>query len=148
MNRTIGQLAILRGPLGAGRRAWPPALRASRRDRCRLHVAGVLVAENAQRRDSRAGLPDLGTAAEDDRTRWPVELGDGDHHRRFDRDAGRARSAPLFQRLEFDGVRGEDKERRGRQNLFGGFGVVVGRSTDKREAGERDDGVDSRTPLS
>jgi hypothetical protein len=85
-----------------------------------------------------------GAAAEDDRTGGAVELGDGDHDGRLDRQQAALGTAPLVQRLELDRVGREVGHVQRRQHVLGRLGIVVGRAADQREAGERDHGVDDR----
>ena len=101
-----------------------------------LHVAGRLV-----------GLGHARTAAIDHRPRGAVELGDRHHHRGLDRLQPAIRSFPLGQRLELERVGRDIRHIEAGQDVFGRLGVVVGGTTDQREAGERDDRVDGGCPV-
>ena len=95
-----------------------------------LHVAGPVVLGHGR------------TAAVDHRTGRAVELRDRHHHRGLDRLQAAIRALPLGQRLELERVRGDVGHVEARQHVLGRLGVVVGGTTDQREAGERDDRVD------
>ena len=73
-----------------------------------------------------------------------VKLRDGDHHGCLDREQTLARRLPLVHMLEFDRQGGQIGDVQLGQDRFGRLGVVVGRSADQREAGERDDRIDRR----
>ncbi len=111
-----------------------------------LHVVRAvgLVERAAARAAGAARVAGVGTAAEHHRTRRAVELGEGDHHRRLDRQQPSFGAAPLLQRLELDRRHRQVRHVELRQRLLGGVGVVVGRTADEREAGERDERVDHR----
>ncbi len=49
--------------------------------------------------------------------------------------------------LELDRVRGEVGHVELREHFLGGARVVVGRTADEREAGQRHDGIDDRAPV-
>ena len=68
--------------------------------------------------------------------RRAIELGDGDHDGGLNRQQTTVRAAPLVQGLELYGVGCDIGHIQLGQNGFGGVGIVVGRATDQREAGE------------
>ena len=66
-----------------------------------------------------------------------VDFRQGDEHGGFDRTKPAARSAPLAQRLEFQGVCRDIGHVECGKGGHGGGAVVIGGATDKAEAGER-----------
>ena len=83
-----------------------------------------------------------GTSAEHHRPGRTVEFRNGHHDGALDRQQAAFGGAPLIQRLEFQRMGGEVGYVQGREHIFGGFGIVVGRSADQREAGQRHQCVD------
>ena len=77
-----------------------------------------------------------GPSAVDHGHRRAIELGDGDHDGGLNRQQTSVRAAPLVQGLELHGVGCDIGHIQLGQNGFGGVGIVVGRATDQREAGE------------
>ncbi len=73
-----------------------------------------------------------------------VQLGDGDHHRRFERQQALRTLAPRLQRLELERMRGEVRQVELGERLGGGGRVVVRRAADEAEARQRDHRVDHR----
>ena len=82
------------------------------------------------------------TTAVDHRSGGAVQLGDRHHHGRLDRQQAALGGAPVVQRLELHRRDRQVGHVQPRQDVFGGVGVVVGRATDEREAGQRDQCVD------
>ena len=76
-----------------------------------------------------------------------IELRDGDHHRRLDRQQAALRGAPLLERLELDRGHGEVGDIERGERRLGRPGVVIGRPPDQREPGQRHDGVDDGPAL-
>ena len=89
----------------------------------------------------------VGAPAEHARQDRAVEFGDGDHHRRFDRQQALAARAPLLQRLELDRVCRYIGHIELRQHFLGGLRVVIGRATDQAEPGQRHDRIDHRLAI-
>ena len=88
----------------------------------------------------------VGAAAEHHRHGAAVQLGDRDHHRRFERQQSLTIRGPGLQRLELDRMGGEIRPVELRQDRFGGDGVVVRRPAHQAEAGQvhhRVDGGDA-----
>lgn len=54
------------------------------------------------------------------------------------------RGLPLFKRLEFDGLGGEVRHVQLDQDVFGGFGVVIGRTPDERKTAQRHQRINRR----
>ena len=109
-----------------------------------MHLAGdVGAGEDAGTFTSGAGHPcPIGAAAIDHRTRSAVEFRDRHHDGALHRHQAAIRCAPLFERLEFHGVRREIGHVQRGENFLGRLGVVVGGATDQREAGQRDHRID------
>ena len=111
-----------------------------------VHVVAVHhILEGAGMRAAGAGdVLGAATPAEHHRAGGAVELGDRDHHGRLDRQQPARRAAPLVERLELDRGHGEIGHVEFGQDVFGRLRVVVGRATDQRKTGQRNDGVDGR----
>ncbi len=99
------------------------------------HVAGVV----------RAGGG--GATAEHHRRGGAVEFGNRDHHGRLDRREAAIALLPLLDRLEFERLGGEIRNVEPGQQTFRRRRVVVGGPAHQGEAGERDQGVDDRSPV-
>ena len=84
----------------------------------------------------------IGAAAEHGRTGGAVEFGDRHHDGAFHRHQPPIRRAPLLQGLELDRVGRQIGDVEGRKDVLGRFRIIVGRTADQREAGQRDHRVD------
>ena len=82
--------------------------------------------------------------AEEARRDGSIQFGDRDHHRGLDRQQAEPALAPAFERLELDRMGGDIGQVEARERLNRRVGVVVGRPTDEREAGQVDDRIDRR----
>ena len=134
----LGALAAAQGhQLGHATGQHPGALGAG------VHVLGAVAGlEGAALVAAGAGhARRAGAATEDHGVGRTVELRDGDHDGALHRQQAAIRAAPLVQGLEFHRVRCDIGYVEFRQCLLRGFGVVVSRATDQREAGERDNRV-------
>ncbi len=96
---------------------------------------------------ARLALRPAATAAERHRQNAAVQFRQGHHHRRLDRQQSLAVSPPLLDGLEFDRMGCDERHVQRGQGVGGGRGVVIGRPTHQREAGERDNGIDNRYPV-
>ena len=81
-------------------------------------------------------------SGKDRRADRPVQLGQGNKHRRLDRTKPLRALGPLTQRLEFQRVRRKIGHIQRLQNFYRGGVVVIGRPADKAETGERHKRVD------
>ncbi len=102
------------------------------------HVAALLAVATL------AGIGGLGAAAASairHRQDAAVQLRDGDHDRGLHRQQAARIFLPGRERLEFHRVRGDVGHVQRRQHRLGGVAIVVGGATDKREPGQRDDGI-------
>ena len=77
-----------------------------------------------------------GTTTEDHGVGRAIKLRDRDHDGALHRHQAAVGAAPLVQGLEFHRVRCDIGHVEFRQRLLRGFGIVVGRAADQREAGE------------
>ena len=82
------------------------------------------------------GIGAVGTPAEYHRRGAAVELRNGDHDRRFERQQALPVSAPALQRLELDRVRGEVGHIEPGEDVFRRCRIVVGGAADEAEAGQ------------
>ena len=87
------------------------------------------------------------TAAIDHRPGRAIEFGDRHHDGALHRHQSAIRRAPLLERLEFDGMRGEIGNIELGQNVFGRLRIVVGGTADQREAGQRDHRIDGAAAI-
>ena len=107
-------------------------------------------AERAFREYAAAAAPGAGgvrairATAEHHRRGSTVYFGDRDHHRRLDRRQTLRSRTPMLNGLKFKRVGGEIRTIELRQNLFGRFRIAVGGAADEREAGQRNQRIDSR----
>ena len=88
-----------------------------------------------------------GPAAKNHGVRCAVDLGQGHHHRRFDRRQTARGSAPGFEGLELDRVRRMVGHVERAQRVLCGGSIVVGRATDEAEPGQGHQGINARAVL-
>ena len=96
----------------------------------------------------RAGQGVARPPAEYDRSRGPVEFGNGDHHGRFNRRKSPVGALPFLDRLKFERLRGDIRHVEFAQHFRGAVRIVVGGTADERESGQRHKRVDRRAAAS
>ena len=96
----------------------------------------------------RAGQGVARSPAKHDRSRRPVEFGNGDHHGRLNRRKSAVGTLPFLDRLKFERLRGDIRHVELAQHFRGAVRIVVGRAADERESGQRHQRVDRRAAAS
>ncbi len=96
----------------------------------------------------RAGQGVARPPAKHDRSRRPVEFGNGDHHGRLDRRKSAVGTLPFLDRLKFERLRGDIRHVELAQHFRRAVRIVVGRAADEREPGQRHKRVDLRAAAS
>ncbi|MCY1169564.1 hypothetical protein D9M73_96090 [compost metagenome] len=137
--------------LGIGGAAQGDDFGGARGERFGALAAALHRADFACRREGTAALAAgarrcaaIRTTAEHHRHGAAVQLGNRDHHRRFERQQALAVRAPGLQRLELDRMRGDIGHVERGERRLGGGGVVIGRAAHQAETGQVDDGIDRR----
>ena len=86
----------------------------------------------------------IGTTTEHAWGNRAIELRDCHHHCRFKRQQAHFASAPLLQRLELDWMGGYIRHVQASQRFNRCINVIIGRTTDEREARQVEDDVNAR----
>ena len=71
-----------------------------------------------------------------------VELGQGHHHGRLDRQQAALGRFPILEGLELESMRGDIGHIETGKQRFSRRGIIVGWATDEGETGQRDEGID------
>ena len=86
----------------------------------------------------------IGPTAENAGSHRAIQFGNGQHHRRFQRQKAHLAGTPLLERLEFDRMRRDIGHVETGQRFHRSIHVVIGGTADQREAGQVDDRIDLR----